>query len=481
MSKNSEPSMFHSVIVSPFNWFKMLAKEMHWSFVYGVVAVNGISQGLGGAICKVASDYYWKDVQRVMPSEAQVYQGITTLPWIIKPLWGILTDVLPVAGYRRRPYFIFAGFLGAISMLILWLQSESCTVLALLLLTAGSAAVAISDVTIDACVAQNSISHPSLAADMQSLCGFCSSVGGLLGFSISGLLMHAFSSQGVLGLLSIPAALVFSVGMVLKEVHVPNFAYQKVHHKLSQANRTMWATLKCPEVWRPCIFMYMSLALSLNIQEGMFYWYTDTETGPSFSQGTISFIFSIGSVGSLLGVLLYQNSLKDYPFRCLLFWSQLLSSLTGMLDLILVLRLNLNLGMPDKLFAVIDESVSQMIGRVRWMPILVLSSKLCPSGIEGTFFALLMSIDHSGLLTSSWGGGLLLNILNVTRTEFDNLWLAVLIRNVLRVVPLALLFLVPKSDQHSMILPTNVLMKTEIEENLTVENDTKIKPLLEEA
>lgn len=367
-------------------------------------------------------------------------------------------------------------------MLMLWFQSESCTVFALLLLTSGSAAAAIADVTIDACVAQNSINHPSLAADMQSLCGFSSSIGGLLGFSISGILMHAFDSKGVLGLLCIPAALVFSVGMVLKELHIPNFAYRQVHHKLSQANRTMWATLKCPQVWRPCVYMYTSLALSLNIQEGMFYWYTDTKTGPSFSQGTISFIFSIGSVGSLLGVLLYQNSLKDYPFRCLLFWSQLLSSFSGMLDLILVLRLNLKLGMPDRLFAVIDESVSQMIGRTRWMPILVLSSKLCPSGIEGTFFALLMSIDHTGLLTSSWGGGLLLDLLKVTRTEFDNLWIAILIRNILRVVPLALLFLVPDSNQHSMILPTNVLMRTEIEETLTTEvNETKTKPLLGEA
>lgn len=193
----------------------------------------------------------------------------------------------------------------------------------------------------------------------------------------------------------------------------------------------------------------------------------------------MSFIFSIGSVGSLLGVLLYQNSLKSYSFRCLLFWSQLLSSLTGMLDLMLVLHLNLNLGIPDSLFAVIDESVSQLIGRIRWMPILVLSSKLCPSGIEGTFFALLMSIGHLGMLTSSWGGGMLLQLLKVTRTEFGNLWLVILIRNVLRVVPLVVLFLVPNSDQHSMLLPTEVLMRTELEETLAMEaDDTKTKPLL---
>nr|XP_018680278.1 PREDICTED: probable folate-biopterin transporter 2 isoform X3 [Musa acuminata subsp. malaccensis] len=342
-------------------------------------------------------------------------------------------------------------------MLTLSLHSKLHVIFALLAMTIGSAGVAIADVTVDACVAQNSINHPSLAADMQSLCGLSSSIGRLLGFSISGLLVHAIGSQGVLGLLSIPSVLVLSVGIMLKEMHIPNFAYGEVFQKLQQAIRTMRTTLQCPSVWRPCVYMYMSLALSLNIEEGMFYWYTDKKSGPSFSEETIGFIFSIGSVGSLLGVLLYQNILKDYPFRGLLFWSQLISGIAGMLDLVMVLRLNLKFGLPDYFFAVIDESVSRMVGQFKWMPLLVLSSKLCPPGIEGTFFALLMSIDNVGLLTSSWAGGLLLHLLKVTRTEFSNLWAAILIRNIMRIVPLVLLFLVPKSDQNSTLLPADML------------------------
>jgi hypothetical protein len=46
----------------------------------------------------------------------------------------------------------------------------------------------------------------------------------------------------------------------------------------------MLTTLKCPEVWRPCVYMYMSLALSVDIQEGMFYWYTDRKSGLSFHE-----------------------------------------------------------------------------------------------------------------------------------------------------------------------------------------------------
>ncbi|KAK9281681.1 hypothetical protein L1049_004585 [Liquidambar formosana] len=459
-----------NLIWAPIYWFRMLGEELHWSFVLGVVIVYGISQGLGVGLSRVSTQYYMKDEQKLQPSEAQVFSGIIQIPWIVKPLWGLLTDIVPVVGYRRRPYFVFAGFLGVISMLSLSLHKKLDLGFALLSLMSGSAGIAIADVTIDACVTQNSISHPSLAGDMQSLCGVSSSIGALVGFSLSGFLVHLVGSKGVFGILSIPAGLVILVGMVLKETHVHNFAYRRVNEKFLDASKAMWTALKCRDVWRPCLYMYLSLALSLNVREGMFYWYTDAKGGPSFSQEVVGSIFSVGAVGSLLGVLLYQNVLKNYPFRDILFWTQLLYGASGLLDLILVLRINLKLGVPDYFFVVIDEGISLMIGRIKWMPLLVLSSKLCPSGIEGTFFALLMSIDHVGMLSSSWAGGLLLHILEVTRTQFDNLWIAILIRTMLRIVPVGLLFLVPRSDPNSSILPTEMLRIKKGDDEVESEN-----------
>uniref|UniRef100_A0A0R0FGM5 Folate-biopterin transporter 2 n=1 Tax=Glycine max TaxID=3847 RepID=A0A0R0FGM5_SOYBN len=347
-----------------------------------------------------------------------------------------------------------ASILGVIAMLLLSLHENLHLMLALLALTAGSAAVAIADVTIDACVAQNSISQPSLAADMQSLCAFSSSVGSLFGYFISGIFVHLLGPMGVFGLMTIPAGLIISVGFLLYEPRMHNTSYTQVKQNFIDAGKAMWTTLRSEDVWGPCLYMYFSLALSLDIREGMFYWYTDSKGGPSFSQESVGFIFSISSGGALLGAILYQYALKDYAFRNLLFWTQLIYGLSGMLDLILVFRLNLKFGIPDYFFVVIVESIAQMTNRLKWMPMLVLSSKLCPSGIEGTFFALLMSIDNVGLLSASWGGGFVLHILRITRTKFDNIWLAILIRNILRIAPLWLLFLVPRADPSSSILPS---------------------------
>lgn len=108
-------------IRNPFKWLKMLIDELHWSFVLGVVFVYGISQGLGAGLSKLSIQYYMKDDLRVQPSESQIYFGLMMIPWIGKPLWGFITDTVPIFGYRRRPYFVFAG--NNVSICILFLPN----------------------------------------------------------------------------------------------------------------------------------------------------------------------------------------------------------------------------------------------------------------------------------------------------------------------------------------------------------------------
>lgn len=87
-------------------------------------------------------------------------------------------------------FYLILGSIGVISMLLISFHEKLHLALAILVLTGGSAGVAIADVTIDACAAKNSIRHPSLASDIQSLCALTSSIGALVGFSLSGIFVH---------------------------------------------------------------------------------------------------------------------------------------------------------------------------------------------------------------------------------------------------------------------------------------------------
>lgn len=184
-----------SILLQPFKWLQMLSSQLNASFVLGIFLVHGLSQGFSGSYFKVVSDYYWKDVQKVQPSVVQLFLGLYYIPWVIKPVWGLLTDLFPVGGYRRRPYFILAGALGTVSATVVALGGSMAVVVALGSLIGVTAAMAIASVTIDACIARNSIEIRSLAPDLQSLCGFCSSVGSLVGYSSSGFFVHHLGAQ----------------------------------------------------------------------------------------------------------------------------------------------------------------------------------------------------------------------------------------------------------------------------------------------
>ncbi|XP_011031432.1 PREDICTED: probable folate-biopterin transporter 6 isoform X2 [Populus euphratica] len=447
------------ILMEPFQWLQMLSSQLNPTFIFGVVVVYGFSQGLSGSFFKVVTDYYWKDVQKVQPSAVQLYMGLYYIPWVMKPIWGLFTDVFPVRGYKRRPYFIVAGVLGCASALMIALLGKVPIAVALSCLIGITAGVAIADVTIDACIAKNSIEIRALAPDMQSLCGFCSSLGALIGYSSSGFFVHHLGPQAALVLLAVPPALLIVLGFVIYEVRSTSLQSEKKKavEGLQIALRGMSKTIKLPQVWKPSLYMYLSLALSISTHEGHFYWYTDPKAGPAFSQEFVGIIYAVGALASIAGVLIYQKALKNCPFRSLILYAQLLYGMSGMLDLTFVLRWNLALGIPDYFFVIAEECVSRIISRIRWMPMIVLSTRLCPLGIEGTFFALLMCIDSLGSLSSKWGGGVVLHLFHVTRTDFTNLWLVILIRNFLRFATLGLIFLVPRGDQADSLIPSDIL------------------------
>ncbi|KAH9760287.1 putative folate-biopterin transporter 6 [Citrus sinensis] len=415
---------FLSLVLEPVQWLQMLSSQLHSSFIFGIVLVYGLCQGFSGSFFKVVTDYYWKDVQKVQPSTVQIYIGLYYLPWVMKPIWGIFTDAFPIKGYHRRPYFVIAGKLPI--------------ALALTCLIGITGGMAIADVVIDACIARNSIETRALAPDMQSLCAFCSGAGSLIGYSSSGFFVHHLGHQGALGILAIPPTLLIVLGFVIYETRATShhFEKKKAIESVIFTMKGMCKSIKLPQVWKPSLYMFLSFAVSISTHEGQFYWATDPKAGPAFSQ-----------------------TLKDYPYRNLLFFAQLLYGISGMLDLIFILRWNLALGIPDSFFVITEQCVSHIVSRLRWIPMIVLSTRLCPRGIEGTFFALLMCIDILGSLISKWGGGIVLHLLHVTRTDYRNLWLVILIRNVLRFATLGLIFLVPKGNHSNELIPMDLLRK----------------------
>jgi BT1 family len=66
--------------------------------------------------------------------------------------------------------------------------------------------------------------------------------------------------------------------------------------------------------------------------------------------------------------------------------------------------------------------------------------------VEATLFALLMSVWNLSLLLSNEFGALLTSVLGITETNFDRLWLLVIITNLSTLLPLLFIGWLPAKD-----------------------------------
>ncbi len=57
------------------------------------------------------------DVMSFTPLEVTAYFGVLNFPWVIKPAFGLVSDFVPLFGYRRTSYLLLASAGGAIGYL----------------------------------------------------------------------------------------------------------------------------------------------------------------------------------------------------------------------------------------------------------------------------------------------------------------------------------------------------------------------------
>lgn len=129
----------------------------------------------------------------------------------------------------------------------------------------------------------------------------------------------------------------------------------------------------------------------------------------------------------------------------------MLSAILGMTTLLLVTHTNRTLGIDDHWFSLGDSLALTMMGQVAYMPVLVLAARLCPPGVEATFFALLMSVTNLASLLSHETGAILMYWFGINETNFEALWLLVVITNFSTLLPLPLVSWLPGgSDRTDM-------------------------------
>jgi folate/biopterin transporter len=342
----------------------------------------------------------------------------------------------------------------------------------LVALTAGSLSTACADVVADSIVVELSRGKPqSTAGSLQSLCWASVSVGSVVSAYFSGSLVEAYGPRPVFLITACFPLLVAAAATAIPEVPVGRDADETgaqraragTSMKMTPTRTTttttttttptiaelpaafagqakaLWGAMSEKSILYPAIFVFLWQATP-SASTAMLFFETN-ELG--FTTEFLGRIQLLASVASLLGVGVYNSLLKDVELKKIFAWTAVLGTGLGMTQLMLITGVNRTLGISDQVFALGDSALLTVLGQVSFMPVLVLAAKLCPTGVEATLFATLMSMLNGGSFLGSAMGSGLTGLFGVTAENFDNLAPLVATCTLLTLAPLLGLRLLP--------------------------------------
>src|SRR5579863_5799938 len=113
--------------------------RLMWFFAI-VYMTEGLGQAQVGLISQPVN-YYLKQVFGWTPVQVTAYLTVLTLPWLIKPLYGMFSDFVPLFGYRRKAYLIVSNAAAAIAYFWITQVTQPGAMVTFLALTAYGMAI----------------------------------------------------------------------------------------------------------------------------------------------------------------------------------------------------------------------------------------------------------------------------------------------------------------------------------------------------
>jgi MFS family permease len=339
-----------------------------------VYTVEGIGQAKVGVIWQPLT-HYLKESQGWTPVQIAASLAVLDVPWVVKPLYGMLSDFLPLFGYRRRSYLLLAN-VGAIAAFLWTTQALTpAPIVFALLLT--SIAMAASSTVCGALLVENGQKHRASAAFInQQWLWF--NVAVMVATLLGGELIEYLSPEGALhaaaGIAAAaPIAIVVSCVWLVDEAPAGiNIA------EFRRALRGFLETFRSRTLWLVAAFLFFYY-FSPGFGTPLYFHMTDHL---HFSQGMIGLLSSVSAGGWVAGGLIYRYRLSAMASRALLnlsIWAGTLSTLAF-------------LGLVDETSAIAIYFLNGVAGMIANIATLALAADHCPRHSEGFAFAALMSV-----------------------------------------------------------------------------------------
>ncbi|MGH8477679.1 MAG: MFS transporter [Methylococcales bacterium] len=316
------------------------------------------------------------------------FTALLSIPWALKPIYGLISDFVPLCGSRRRAWLILTTAITVIGLLFVWLEapSEGDATWLLWMLIVPSAAVAFSDVVTDALMVEEGQAR-GLTGRFQSVQWAALYAAMILTGWLGGWLSQNDHARE--GFAICAGATLVSLIVALFLVREPDVKRPPL--AADRAAKEWLTAVRTPAVLGVSIFLflwnfnpftaavrYMHMTVALGMSE-------------QFYGNTVS-----------LEALAAVTASVAYGFYCRRLSPAALLKLTVVFGVLATLAW---WGMVGERSALAVTFAAGFVYMTATLAQLDLAARFCPAHLAGSIFALLMAVSNLATSAATWLGG----------------------------------------------------------------------------
>jgi hypothetical protein len=440
-------------------------------------------------VTAVALLYFEKDSLRLTPSEAAAIGFWLGLPWSMKMVVGVASDVYPIAGSRRGAYLVLGALcsIAGYAALATVVATKTAYLAATVVVTVG---YMIQDVVADALSVEVAENDEEIG-QIQTLGRIVLLAGGIAVGYLSGVLAATLGPRATFACaMTLPAIVALSAAFIPRRtrartqpearpassplgggrarlVMLVGLGYAALGIALQTAGvpyseeivlivsavllsflLTRMGVTRAVAVAAVVIFIFRATP---DVGQGYSYWAIDRL---GFDERFLGLLAQVSSVLSLAGLLVFRKTIVRRPVSFTLAWVIVAGTVLYLPNIGLFYGLHEWLGISARSLAVIDTTISAPLAQLTMVPMLVLIAKTAPTGGEATMFAIMASLMNLALSASQLFTQYLNTAFAVTQHDYSNLGRLMIAVGIIGLVPLLALPLLWREERVAPVTAT---------------------------
>jgi hypothetical protein len=379
------------------------------------------------SLSELAIQFLLKDEFKLQPAEATKFLSVTLIPLILKPFLGVLSDFVPIFGYRRKYYILICCLTSITSWVVLsYFAStlfEIATLLFIINLSVAFTTVLGEAIMVELSKTKDEQDPESKAKDYVSNFFFMKDVGMIFSAYLKGYLVQIMPLRNVFLISATTPILILITFFLIDEKKVKLDYHDQSSLEENEDERRL---ITNPEVSRnmntslslatmpdyrnsPLSYQFYNFILQKSVLTVLVFLVFFMAT-PAFDLPLMYFVVNklnftahnlgqikfISAICSTLAIVVFKLFFKSVKFRVMLFNSTLLYYLFYSTNYFLVSGLNRKIGIDDYPMALLSSSLTSFFDEFVMLPLFSLACILSPKHLEASVYSFFMGAINLG-------------------------------------------------------------------------------------